>query len=147
MSVVRYASECPKECPSAPRQPGDAPIPCSMMEIRTSSEKIKFVLQCTRCGYLDPGTLDRWADDAAKRSLSASEARTAMAISGEPFTFVRSSEADITLEEAIGQALGAASMCWETPEGAGEFNSTRASEIYLALYKIIKEKAKSAASA
>lgn len=140
MSVSRYADDCPKECPAAPIQQGGVPIPCSMIELRTGSEKIKFVLQCSRCGYLDPGKLDEWADLATKRSLTASQMRTAMAISGEPFTFVRGSDADITLAEAVGQALGAASMCWEHPEAAGEFNSARAERIYKALMAIIAEK-------
>jgi hypothetical protein len=34
-----------------------------------------------------------------------------------------------TLEQAVGEALGAASMCWETPEGAGVFDSSAASGI------------------
>lgn len=34
-----------------------------------------------------------------------------------------------TLNELVFQALGAASMCWETPEGAGVFDSTRAKAI------------------
>jgi len=34
-----------------------------------------------------------------------------------------------TLEEVIGQAIGAASVCWETPQGAGVFDSTRAKEL------------------
>lgn len=33
------------------------------------------------------------------------------------------------IEEFIGQAVGAASMCWSSPEGAGEFDSTRACQI------------------
>ena len=138
--MIEFSSTCPQECPVMPLPEGKSPVPCSMMEVRTGSQKIRFVLQCTRCGYLDPAVLDRWAESAAKESLSASEARTAMAISGEPFTFVRSSDADITLYDAIGQALGAASMCWENPAGAGVFDSSRAAEIYTALYKIINEK-------
>jgi hypothetical protein len=35
----------------------------------------------------------------------------------------------VGIEEFIGQAIGAASMCWEKPEGAGEFDSTRAAQI------------------
>lgn len=35
------------------------------------------------------------------------------------------SVADLSLEEAVFQALGAASVCWETPEGAGVFDSSR----------------------
>lgn len=34
-----------------------------------------------------------------------------------------------TLTEAVGQALGAASVCWENPGGAGIFDSTRAKQI------------------
>lgn len=33
------------------------------------------------------------------------------------------------MKEQIGIAIGAASMCWSTPEGAGEFDSRRAAEI------------------
>lgn len=36
---------------------------------------------------------------------------------------------DISLEEAVGRAIGAASMCWENPGGAGEFDSVAASRI------------------
>ena len=34
-----------------------------------------------------------------------------------------------TREEVIGLALGAASVCWETPEGSGVFDSNEASLI------------------
>lgn len=33
------------------------------------------------------------------------------------------------LEEAVGISIGAASMCWTNPGGAGEFDSTRAANI------------------
>lgn len=33
------------------------------------------------------------------------------------------------LEEAVGQAIGAGSVCWEDPGGAGVFQSDRASQI------------------
>ena len=123
-----------------PLPEGGAPVPCSMMEVRTGSERIRVALQCTRCGYLDPATLDRWAENAVKESLTASQARTALAIDGEPFTFVRSSEEDVSLEEALGQALGAASMCWSDIEAAGEFNSSRAKRIFQQLYKFVRER-------
>lgn len=35
-----------------------------------------------------------------------------------------------TLDEAVGQALGTASMCWENVAGAGEFDSTAAVEVF-----------------
>lgn len=34
-----------------------------------------------------------------------------------------------SIESAVFQALGAASVCWESVEGAGVFDSTRAKEI------------------
>ena len=33
---------------------------------------------------------------------------------------------DASLEQAIREAVGTASMCWEHPENAGVFDSTRA---------------------
>lgn len=39
-------------------------------------------------------------------------------------------EGPISLSEAVGQALGSASVCWENPAGAGTFDSTRCGEIY-----------------
>lgn len=38
------------------------------------------------------------------------------------------------LKTFIGEAIGAASMCWETPEGAGVFDSVRAQTIVEAIY-------------
>lgn len=39
-------------------------------------------------------------------------------------------EGPLSLAEAVGQSLGAASACWENLAGAGVFDSTRCSEIY-----------------
>jgi hypothetical protein len=36
---------------------------------------------------------------------------------------------DTPLEEVIGNAIGAGSMCWEHPEKAGVFDTERASQI------------------
>lgn len=45
------------------------------------------------------------------------------------------------LEQAVFMALGAASMCWENPEGAGVFQSGKALEIGEALMnRINREK-------
>jgi len=49
-------------------------------------------------------------------------------------------EYDTPLHEAIGQAIGAASMCWENVEAAGIFNSSRALEICEELEIFIKAK-------
>lgn len=38
--------------------------------------------------------------------------------------------APLSLGEAVGQSLGAASACWENLAGAGVFDSTRCAEIY-----------------
>lgn len=42
------------------------------------------------------------------------------------------------LSEAVGVAVGMASMCWENVEGAGEFMSRRAAWITEALYEHIQ---------
>lgn len=39
------------------------------------------------------------------------------------------SDPECGLKTFVGEAVGAASMCWENPEGAGVFDSTRASVI------------------
>jgi hypothetical protein len=39
-------------------------------------------------------------------------------------------EAPLSLGEAVGQSLGAASACWENLAGAGVFESTRCGEIH-----------------
>ena len=41
------------------------------------------------------------------------------------------------VREAVGNALGAASMCWEHPEAAGEFLSDRAVQILEELMDLI----------
>lgn len=38
------------------------------------------------------------------------------------------------LKQFIGEAVGAASMCWETPENAGVFESDKAAVIVEAIY-------------
>lgn len=45
---------------------------------------------------------------------------------------------DTQLRSAIMQALGAASMCWENPEGAGEFLPERAIAIGDALEEFVR---------
>lgn len=45
------------------------------------------------------------------------------------FEFVRELDGTLSKEDAIFQAIGAASMCWENVGEAGVFDSTRAKEI------------------
>jgi hypothetical protein len=42
------------------------------------------------------------------------------------------------LREAVGVAIGAASMCWERPEGAGVFQSDRAVQVMEALVQWVE---------
>lgn len=56
----------------------------------------------------------------------------------QTFEFQREHDGSLSLEAAVFQALGAASVCWETPEGAGVFESTRAKEIGDALIAFIR---------
>jgi hypothetical protein len=129
----------PEDCP---KSPVSDPRPCAMSSVETGASLVSRINQCTRCGWVDPASLDAYAELGYKRKLTASQSRTAMAIEGEPFTFVRSSEADITLDEALGQALGAASMCWQYPERAGIFDDQRAARIMDQLKKLLAEKAR-----
>lgn len=46
-----------------------------------------------------------------------------------PFEFHREHDGSLSLDSAVFQALGAASTCWESLEGTGVFDSTRAKEI------------------
>jgi hypothetical protein len=41
-----------------------------------------------------------------------------------------SEDGRVTLAEAVGQALGSASMCWESPAGAGVFDDTACGVVY-----------------
>ena len=47
---------------------------------------------------------------------------------------------DKPIHEAIGEAIGAASVCWEHPEGAGVFNVERATEIADELEALLRAK-------
>lgn len=54
----------------------------------------------------------------------------------EPFDFDR--RGDFTIESAVYQAIGAASMCWESMSGTGIFQSDQAREIAEALLAEIR---------
>lgn len=103
------------------------------MVSRSAGQKVRWVEICSLCGWIDGAALDGWADNAIKESLSARAARMAVAAETQPFAFVQSSGEDLTLEEILFQALGAASMCWVGGTGELEFDSTRAKEIGLAV--------------
>lgn len=47
---------------------------------------------------------------------------------------------ETTVEEAVFAALGAASVCWETTEGAGAFDSSRCKQIGEELLAFLKER-------
>lgn len=52
--------------------------------------------------------------------------------------FHREADGSLSVEAAIFQALGAVSVCWETPEGSGVFDSDRAKEIGEALLEVVR---------
>lgn len=61
------------------------------------------------------------------------------AITREPFSFIVRDGEELGIEEAVFQALGAASMCWsEAPHGV--FDSRKAEEIGQALIQVISER-------
>jgi hypothetical protein len=116
----------PQQCAKLPG------IPCVLTDVATGSKFIRRVIQCTRCGWLDSAALDRWAEQALKEQQTKNAQNIALATEIEPFAFVVRTGEDLTLSEILGQALGAASMCWD-PRPTGVFDSTRAKRIYEAL--------------
>lgn len=114
-----------------------ADVPHRMQSIKTNSEMVPYVEQCANCSWVDGASLNWWGHEILKRALSERAGRIAVAAETEPFAFVQSSHEDLTIEEVLGQALGAASMCWmeiRKIEGL-EFDSTRAKAIYEALIR------------
>ena len=57
------------------------------------------------------------------------------------FDFTKNSNDELTIDEAVFQAIGAASVCWENMEGAGIFDSDRAKDIGDKLLAFIELKA------
>ena len=100
-----------------------------MESIKTGSDLVPFVEQCSLCFWIDPVSLTWWAEDAVKKSLTKRATRIAVALDTEPFSFVQQDGEELTLDEMVFQALGAASVCWENPAGAGLFDSSRAKSI------------------
>lgn len=104
-----------------------------MISIKTGSEKIRYVEQCVKCQWIDAASLDWWAEDFVKRNSTKRAQRIGVAASSRPFQFVQHHGEELTLQEILYQALGAASLCWREPTGAGAFDSRRALEIGEAL--------------
>lgn len=122
----------PQQCP---RLPG---VSCVLTDTVTGAKLIRHLTQCSRCGWVDPAALDRWAESALKEQQSRNAQNIAMASEIEPFSFVQAPGQELTLSEIVGQALGAASMCWDSMERTGEFQSMRAKRIYEALISEIE---------
>lgn len=60
----------------------------------------------------------------------------------KPFDFSYEDDGSLSLESAVFQALGAASVCWESLEGTGIFDSDRAREIGERLLEVINSQGK-----
>lgn len=107
-----------------------------MISIKLGEESpVKFIERCEHCGWIDEASLLWWVEDAIKLNASSRAKRIAVAASNSPFQFVQQPGEELTLEEILFQALGAASVCWEHPEGAGIFDSDRAKEVGVALLR------------
>lgn len=99
----------------------------------SGGEMVRFVERCSLCGWIDAAALDRWAEDSIKNAMSKRAQRIAVAADTEPFAFAQPSSGDLSLEEVLFQALGAASMCWMPRPSHAEFDSARAHRIGTAL--------------
>jgi len=94
---------------------------------------VGFIEICRKCAWIDERSLQWWVEDAIKANMSNRAKRIAVAAESQPFRFAQQRGEALTLREILYQALGAASMCWESLDKAGTFNSTRAEEIGRAL--------------
>jgi hypothetical protein len=103
------------------------------MVSHSAGEKVRWVERCSLCGWIDAAALDGWVDHAIKEQMTKRAQRIALAAESEPFSFHQSSTEELTLEEVLFQALGAASMCWVGGTGSLEFDSVRASQVGHAL--------------
>lgn len=101
----------------------------------SAGRKVRWVEICSLCHWIDGAALDGYADNAIKESLSDRAQRIAVAAETQPFAFVQLKGQDLTLQEILFQALGAASMCWEAPEKAGVFDGARAQQVGEALLR------------
>jgi hypothetical protein len=116
-----------------------------MQSVKLNSDTVVgYIERCRRCGWIDEKSLQWWVEDAIKRNTSQRAKRIAVAAESQPFQFVQHPDEDLTLEEILFQALGAASMCWEHPEKAGTFDSTRAKAIGEALLREVNRALKQA---
>lgn len=111
-----------------------------VMEAISAGQLVKWVNRCSLCGWIDKADLDGWAEDAIKKAMSQRAQRIALASQTEPFSFVQSSTDQLSIEEVLFQALGAASVCWErqTLLEVGVFDSTRAKAVGEALLKEVQ---------
>jgi hypothetical protein len=111
-----------------------------MVSIKTGSEMVPWVERCQDCGLIDPRALEQVGHQIVKKSLSERASRIAVATETEPFAFVQSVHEELDLPEVLGQALGAASVCWEERAlfGAGTFDESRARAILIALTREVE---------
>lgn len=71
---------------------------------------------------------------------TVNESNLEATVNSEPFAFQTREGEEIGLEEAVFQALGAASVCWDNLDGAGIFDSSRAREVGDKLMALISER-------
>ena len=136
----------PAECPKMPvppqrgfNDPQPVPLPCSMVTVETGATYIRMLDQCSRCGWVDPAGLDRWAQNAHSELMDGTQQRIAMASNLHPFSFVVQTGIPLTLPEAISQAMAAAALAWSKPESAGGYDAERAKQIGRELARFIRE--------
>lgn len=76
---------------------------------RTGGKLIRMISQCIHCDLVDGAALDRWAEQAYKEQMNQRAQQIALAAGTEPFAFVQQTGQELTLEDVLLQALGAAS--------------------------------------
>lgn len=91
-------------------------------------------------GAIEPVGTNKFSDAAAEARVHSQRGIATYPGPKEPWRpTVREGETEAPLVEWVGQAIGAASMCWVGGTGALEFDSTEAARIHGALMQRIEQ--------
>lgn len=115
---------------SAAWDPAVAPDPVA--DMRAMAERV-------RSGDLPDRTAELAADTAAAVERAEASGQPQPEATRERWTFTRREGEELTVAEAVQQAVGGASMCWEHVRRAGVFDSDRALEVAEALTAFLED--------
>lgn len=105
-----------------------------MRDWQTGGKLIRSISLCAECFAVDGAALDRWAEQSFKEQMNRRSQQIALAAGTEPFAFVQATGQDLTLEDVLLQALGAATTLGAELGATGHASTgQRETAIYKAL--------------